>query len=47
MSRIGRLPIKIPENVDVKIEGNRIVVSGPKGELSFSVHPKISVEKNE
>jgi len=34
MSRIGRQPINIPEGVDVKIDGNNIVVKGPKGELT-------------
>nr|QUE29395.1 ribosomal protein L6 [Erythrotrichia longistipitata] len=34
MSRIGKQVIIIPENVNVKIEGNSIIVKGPKGELS-------------
>ncbi len=34
MSRIGRQPINIPEGVEVKIDGNNIVVKGPKGELT-------------
>lgn len=34
MSRIGKLPIDIPENVEVTLSGNTIKVSGPKGELS-------------
>jgi len=33
MSRIGKLPIPVPAGVDVKIEGNHIVVKGPKGTL--------------
>ena len=36
MSRIGRKPIVIPENVQIKIEGNTVTVKGPKGELSQS-----------
>ncbi|NLL92013.1 MAG: 50S ribosomal protein L6 [Ruminococcaceae bacterium] len=44
MSRIGRKPIVIPEGVDAKIEGNSIVVKGPKGELSGNFDPLIEVE---
>jgi large subunit ribosomal protein L6 len=44
MSRIGRNPIVIPEGVDAEIEGNSIVVKGPKGELSSSFNPLIEVE---
>ncbi|MDD5589830.1 MAG: 50S ribosomal protein L6 [Candidatus Portnoybacteria bacterium] len=33
MSRIGKLPIDIPEKVSVSIEGDFIVAKGPKGEL--------------
>lgn len=34
MSRIGKLPVTIPEKVEVKIDGNVVHVKGPKGELS-------------
>lgn len=34
MSRIGKQPIQIPDNVDVKINNDLIVVKGPRGELS-------------
>ena len=37
MSRIGRLPIKIPEDVNVKIDGGEVLVSGPKGNLKKSI----------
>ena len=33
MSRIGKLPIRVPEGVEVRIDGVRVRVSGPKGEL--------------
>ncbi|MDI6709832.1 MAG: 50S ribosomal protein L6 [Thermoanaerobacterales bacterium] len=33
MSRIGKLPIKIPQGVSVAIDGNTVRVKGPKGEL--------------
>jgi large subunit ribosomal protein L6 len=33
LSRIGKKPIKIPEGVDIKVSGQKIIVKGPKGEL--------------
>jgi len=34
MSRIGKSPVNIPSGVDVKLEGNKVTVKGPKGELT-------------
>ena len=31
MSRIGNKPIEVPEGVEVKIDGHKITVKGPKG----------------
>jgi large subunit ribosomal protein L6 len=36
-SRIGKLPIDIPEGVTVNLSGNHVDVKGPKGSLSFDV----------
>jgi len=44
MSRVGKKPIDIPEGVEVKIEGQKVTVKGPKGELSRSFREEISVE---
>ena len=33
MSRIGRLPVVVPEGVNVKVNGTHVLVKGPKGEL--------------
>ncbi|MFH1462210.1 MAG: 50S ribosomal protein L6 [bacterium] len=44
MSRIGKKPILIPDNVDAKIEGQKIIVKGPKGELSREIRPEIKIE---
>ena len=48
MSRIGNKPITVPENVEIKLEGNKITVKGPKGTLEKELHPnmKVTVEKN-
>jgi len=43
MSRIGLLPIPVPQGVKVNIEGNEVVVEGSKGKLSRSFHPDISI----
>ena len=44
MSRIGRQPIAVPASVSIAIEPERVIVNGPKGELSERVHRDISVE---
>jgi large subunit ribosomal protein L6 len=33
MSRIGKLPVQVPEGVDVTLDGLTVSVTGPKGEL--------------
>lgn len=43
MSRIGKLPIKIPAGVQVSTEGTEVKVKGAKGELSQILNEKISV----
>ena len=44
MSRIGKLPISIPEKVTVTVsDDNTITVKGPKGELSQKIDPSIEV----
>jgi len=43
VSRIGKKAILIPENVDVKITDNLVVVKGPKGELSYKIRDEIEV----
>jgi large subunit ribosomal protein L6 len=45
MSRIGRLPIAVPDGVDVKIEGRQVTVTGPKGTLSRELHPEMLVTR--
>lgn len=44
MSRIGKRPIPIPKDVEVKLEGDLLTVKGPKGELKRQVHPKVQVD---
>jgi large subunit ribosomal protein L6 len=47
MSRIGRLPIPVPSGVDVTIEGRRVTVKGPKGELTRELHPDMTVRRED
>jgi large subunit ribosomal protein L6 len=47
MSRIGKLPIPVPANVDVKIDGQQINVKGPKGTLSHTVAEPIVVARED
>ncbi|MCL2538786.1 MAG: 50S ribosomal protein L6 [Oscillospiraceae bacterium] len=43
MSRIGRKPIDVPVGVEVKIEGQSVSVKGPRGELSGTFSPLLSI----
>ena len=43
MSRIGNKPITVPAGVEVKLEGNKIAVKGPKGNLEKELHPNMKV----
>lgn len=43
MSRIGKHPIPVPAGVEVSIEGNRIHVKGPKGELDYDFNTMMNV----
>lgn len=44
MSRIGRMPIEVPQGVEVKLgAGNEITVKGPKATLSRVLHPEMQI----
>jgi large subunit ribosomal protein L6 len=47
MSRIGQQPITIPSGVDVKIDGSRVAVKGPKGELEHTIVGGVSVSRSD
>jgi len=46
MSRVGKLPINIPQGVDVSLQELTLTVKGPKGSLNLSVSPKVDVDVN-
>lgn len=43
MSRIGKNPVAVPEGVEVSIDGSRVTVKGPKGEVSNVLPESVSV----
>lgn len=47
MSRIGRLPIDVPADVKVTLDGSTVSVKGPKGELSFTHSDEVKVALSE
>lgn len=47
MSRIGRLPITVPSGVDVTIDGARVSVKGPKGQLEHTLPTPITATLEE
>jgi large subunit ribosomal protein L6 len=44
MSRIGKIPVKVPKGVKVSFANNLMTVEGPKGKLTQSYHPIITFE---
>jgi len=44
MSRIGKLPIKVPKNVSIKLEDNHIEVKGPNGSLNQTIPKEIGID---
>lgn len=47
MSRIGKKPILIPQGVEIKIEEQKVVIKGPKGEISQELPEEILVKKED
>ena len=47
MSRVGKMPITVPDGVTVSIKKSGITVTGPRGELSRSFNPAISVTQQD
>ncbi len=46
MSRIGKRPIPIPDKVTVDIDGQAVSVKGPKGQLSLTLVPEVTVAQD-
>jgi large subunit ribosomal protein L6 len=43
MSRIGRMPIPIPDGVEVTLDGQHVRIQGPLGTLERDVHPEMKL----
>ena len=44
MSRIGKLPVVIPDGVDVKVENNLVTAKGPMGTESVQIREEIEIK---
>lgn len=44
MSRIGNLPIQLPSNINLNVDGSNVTVSGPLGSLSMTMLPQVKLE---
>ena len=47
MSRIGRLPVEVPQGVDVAIKGSNVRVKGPKGQLEHTFPAAMKISQKE
>jgi len=47
MSRIGKKPVPVPDKVTATLDGRRIQVKGPKGELEFTVPEDVTIEQTD
>ena len=47
MSRIGRMPVALPEGVQVRQAGNLVTIAGPRGELAREFHPNMVIRVND
>ena len=47
MSRIGKLPVNVPNGVTITLDQSSVKVKGPRGELSHKLPAGITVEKND
>ena len=46
MSRIAKAPIVVPKGITVEIAGREVKVKGAKGNMSWTVHPKVKVDQD-
>ena len=47
MSRIGRLPIPLPDGVEITQNGSHLSVTGPLGTLERTIHPEMKLERED
>ncbi len=47
MSRIGKIPVTIPDGVTIKLVGNSLDATGPKGSLSLKLHSEVKIRQED
>lgn len=47
MSRVAKYPVKLPNGVEVKLDGDKLTVKGGQGTLSMAVHPDVVIGQEE
>ncbi|MDF1596631.1 MAG: 50S ribosomal protein L6 [Acidimicrobiia bacterium] len=47
MSRIGKAPITVPSGVTIAIDGQKVTVKGPKGQLEREFHERVSIAESD
>lgn len=46
-SRVARVPVRIPEGVEVEVQGQQVTVKGPKGTDGYTVHDWVEITRDE
>lgn len=44
MSRIGKMPVGVPDKVEVKVNGSNVTVKGPNGQLEYTFADNVNIE---
>jgi large subunit ribosomal protein L6 len=44
MSRIGKMPVGVPDKVEVKVNGAHVAVKGPNGQLEYTFNDDVKIE---
>ncbi|MCF8059105.1 MAG: 50S ribosomal protein L6 [Bacteriovoracaceae bacterium] len=44
MSRIGKMPVGVPDKVEVKVNGSHVAVKGPNGQLEYTFNESVNIE---
>lgn len=47
MSRVAKYPVKLPNGVEIKLDGDQLSVKGGQGTLSMTVHPDVVIGQEE
>ena len=47
MSRVAKNPVKLPQGVEIKVDGLEVSVKGPKGTLNMTMHPTVEMTQED